>query len=343
MNLSIRIKGKAKELGFDACGIAEVSSADTEALFFDRWIAEGYHAGMKYMENNREIRLNPAGLVEGARSVISVALNYYPAQKQSPDAPRISYYAYGKDYHVVLKDKLRQLWQYITEELLPVSPQAPASSGRQVVAGSDFAPLERGQGVCSPPAPEAHEARAFTDSAPLLERYWAWKAGLGWIGKNTNLIIPGKGSFFFLGEIVTTLVLDYDSPRENRCGNCRRCLDACPTGALECAGHLNANKCISYLTIEHKGDIPPHLAARLGDRLYGCDTCQEACPWNRFARPTREAAFFPSPAFLSLKKEGLQDFTRDDYNRIFARSAVKRAKYEGLVRTISNKKDINDK
>ena len=261
MSLSVSIKKKAKELGFDACGIAEVSSADTEALFFDRWIAEGYHAGMKYMENYRDIRLNPAGLVEGARSVISVALNYYPAQKQSSDAPRISYYAYGKDYHIVLKDKLRQLWQYITEELLPSIELAP-------------------------------EARAFT------ERYWAWKAGLGWIGKNTNLIIPGKGSFFFLGEIVTTLELDYDSPQENRCGDCRRCLDACPTGALESAGHLNANKCISYLTIEHKGDIPSELASRLGNRLYGCDTCQEVCPWNRFAVPTREEAFTPSPAFL---------------------------------------------
>ena len=309
MNLSVSIKKKAKELGFDACGIAEVSSADTEALFFDRWIAEGYHAGMKYMENYRDIRLNPAGLIEGARSVISVALNYYPAQKQSPDAPRISYYAYGKDYHIVLKDKLRQLWQYITEELLPSIELAP-------------------------------EARAFTDSAPLLERYWAWKAGLGWIGKNTNLIIPGKGSFFFLGEIVTTLELDYDSPQENRCGDCRRCLDACPTGAVESAGHLNANKCISYLTIEHKGDIPSELASRLGDRLYGCDTCQEVCPWNRFAVPTREEAFTPSPAFLSFKKEDLADFTREDYNRIFARSAVKRAKYEGLIRTIANKRRI---
>lgn len=309
MNLSVSIKKKAKELGFDACGIAEVSSADTEALFFDRWIAEGYHAGMKYMENYRDIRLNPAGLIEGACSVISVALNYYPAQKQSPDAPRISYYAYGKDYHIVLKDKLRQLWQYITEELLPSIEPVP-------------------------------EARAFTDSAPLLERYWAWKAGLGWIGKNTNLIIPGKGSFFFLGEIVTTLELDYDSPQENRCGDCRRCLDACPTGALESAGHLNANKCISYLTIEHKGDIPSELASRLGDRLYGCDTCQEVCPWNRFAVPTREEAFTPSPAFLSFKKEDLADFTREDYNRIFARSAVKRAKYEGLIRTIANKRRI---
>lgn len=308
MSLSIQIKNKAKELGFDACGIAEVASADTEALFFDRWIAEGCHAGMKYMENYRDIRLDPAGLVEGARSVISVALNYYPAQKQSPDSPRISYYAYGKDYHIVVKDKLRQLWEYITSLIPVLDSTLPA-------------------------------ARFFTDSAPILERYWAWKAGLGWIGKNTNLIIPGKGSFFFLGEIVTTLELDYDTPQKNRCGACRRCLDACPTGALERPGRLNANKCISYLTIEHKGDIPSEQASRLGDRLYGCDTCQEVCPWNRFASPTREAAFSPSPAFLSLKKEDLRCFTRDDYNRIFAGSAVKRAKYEGLIRTINNKKE----
>lgn len=308
MSLSTQIKDKAKELGFDACGIAEVASADTEALFFDRWIAEGCHAGMKYMENYRDIRLNPAGLVEDARSVISVALNYYPSTRQSPDAPRISYYAYGKDYHIVLKDKLRQLWQ----EILSIKG----------LVSTDGIPT----------------ARVFTDSAPILERYWAWKAGIGWIGKNTNLIIPGKGSFFFLGEIVTTLELDYDRPQKNRCGSCRRCLDACPTGALERPGHLNANKCLSYLTIEHKGDIPAELASRLGDRLYGCDTCQEVCPWNRFARPTREAAFTPSPAFLSLKKEDLRNFSRDDYNRIFATSAVKRAKYEGLIRTINNKK-----
>lgn len=309
MSLSIQIKDKAKELGFDACGIAEVAPADTEVLFFDRWIAEGCHAGMKYMENYRDIRLDPAGLVEDARSVISVALNYYPAQKQSPGSPRISYYAYGKDYHIVMKDKLRQLWEYITS-LVPVLDSTLPT------------------------------ARFFTDSAPILERYWAWKAGLGWIGKNTNLIIPGKGSFFFLGEIVTTLELeDYDTPQKNRCGSCHRCLDACPTGALERPGHLNANKCLSYLTIEHKGDIPSEQASRLGDRLYGCDTCQEACPWNRFAIPTREAAFSPSKAFLSLKKEDLRNFTRDDYNRIFAGSAVKRAKYEGLTRTINNKKN----
>ena len=237
-----------------------------------------------------------------------------------------------------MKDKLRQLWEYITS-LVPVLDTGPQVSRpfrpENEETSSSAAPCQaRGQADSTLPA-----ARLFTDSAPILERYWAWKAGLGWIGKNTNLIIPGKGSFFFLGEIVTTLELDYDTPQKNRCGACRRCLDACPTGALERPGHLNANKCISYLTIEHKGDIPSEQASRLGDRLYGCDTCQEVCPWNRFASPTREAAFSPSPAFLSLKKEDLRCFTRDDYNRIFAGSAVKRAKYEGLIRTINNKKE----
>lgn len=300
MNLSLQIKQEASRLGFDACGMAQVAIADSEALFFDQWIAEGCQAGMKYMENYRDVRLNPAGLVEGARSVISVALNYYPKVRQEPDAPRISYYAYGEDYHTVVKEKLRLLWQFI--------------SG---ITGADLS------------------ARIFTDSAPILERYWAWKAGLGWIGKNTNLIIPGKGSFFFLGEIVTTLELDYDTPQKNRCGMCTRCLDACPTGALERPRRLNAAKCLSYLTIEHKGEIPGRLASCLGNRIYGCDTCQDVCPWNRFAVPTSVEAFYPNPALLSLKKEDLQDFSHEEYNRIFARSAVKRAKYEGLMRTIN--------
>lgn len=301
---AVEIKEKAKEIGFDACGIAQVATADSEALFFDRWLKEGNQAGMAYMENHREIRLNPAGLMEGAKTVISVALNYYPEQRLPPEAPHIAYYAYGKDYHLVVKEMLNELWS--------------ARMG-QVDTGT---------------------ARFFTDSAPILERYWAWKAGLGWIGKNTNLIIPGKGSFFFLGEIVTTLEADhYDTPQKNRCGSCSRCLDTCPTGALEGPRHLNARKCLSYLTIENRGEIPAEQAARLGNRLYGCDTCQEVCPWNRFARPTPIEAFHPKPALLSLRKEDLKAFSREDYNRIFAKSAVKRAKYEGLIRNIHNLKD----
>ena len=298
------IKEKAKKSGFDACGIAQVATADSEALFFDRWLKEGNHAGMAYMENHREIRLNPAGLVEGAKTVISVALNYYPEQKLPPEAPHIAYYAYGKDYHFVIKEMLNELWSAVTGQT------------------------------------DTGTARFFTDSAPILERYWAWKAGLGWIGKNTNLIIPGKGSFFFLGEIVTSLEADhYDMPQKDRCGSCSRCLEACPTEALEGPRHLNARKCLSYLTIENRGEIPAEQAACLGNRLYGCDTCQEVCPWNRFARPTRIEAFRPAPALFSLRKEDLKGFSREEYNRIFAKSAVKRAKYEGLIRNIHNLKD----
>lgn len=297
-SFSGQIKEESRRLGFGACGVAQVASAGSEAAYFDRWIAGGYHAGMKYMENYRDVRLHPGKLVEGARSVISVALNYYPGEKQPEDAPQVSYYAYGRDYHIVVKEKLRALDSFLSS-LFP-----------------------------------EQQSRIFVDSAPIFERYWAWKAGLGWIGKNGCLIIPFQGSYFFLGEIVTTAVLPYDTPRKDRCGTCRRCLTACPTGALESPRQLNANKCFSYLTIEHKGEIPGREAARIGSRLFGCDTCQQVCPWNRFAVPTTEKAFLPDKWILALKKEDLEAFSEEDYNRIFARSAVKRAKYEGLLRTM---------
>lgn len=316
MSLSDQIKEKASRLGFSACGIARVEPAVSEASYLDRWLTEGCHAGMRYMENHRDIRLDPQGLVPGARSVISVALNYYPAVRRKEEDPYIAYYAYGEDYHTVVKEKLRCLWQAVLEDILPSSSLSSSPSGTKDTL----------------PAPPA--ARCFTDSAPILERYWAWKAGLGFIGKNTHLIIPGKGSYFFLGEIVTTLEVDrYDRPQPDRCGRCTRCLDACPTQALS-SHRLDASRCLSYLTIEHKGDIPEAEASRLGNRLYGCDTCQQACPWNRFATPTCEKAFSPAPAFLSLQKNDLPSLTHEEYNRIFARSAVKRAKYEGLLRTI---------
>ena len=212
---SQQIKDRALALGFSACGIARAEPvAGEEADRLDRWLAGGCHAGMRYMENHRAIRLDPAGLVEGARSVISVALNYYPMERREPSKPYIAYYAYGKDYHDVVKRRLRQLWQAILDD-------CRAAVGEE-----------------EPPA-----ARVFTDSAPILERYWAWKAGLGWIGKNTCLILPGKGSFFFLGEIVTTLEVDhYDTPLPNRCGSCERCLEACPTGALGAPSHLDASR-----------------------------------------------------------------------------------------------------
>lgn len=298
------IKDEAARLGFSVCGIARVEPVEAEMRRLDTWLAKGYQAGMAYLANHREIRRDPQGLVEGAKSIISVALNYYPARKRDPEQPHIAYYAYGRDYHEVVKEKLRQLWQYVARNL---------------------------------PEGTAEEARVFTDSAPLLERYWAWKAGLGWIGKNTQLILPGKGSFFFLGEIVTTWKADtYDKPMPSRCGSCDCCLQACPTQALEKAYTLNANHCLSYLTIENRGEIPPREARLLGNRLYGCDTCQLVCPWNRFATPATEPDFQPSEALLQLQKEDLKMFTKDDYNRIFAKSAVKRAKYEGLIRTIKH-------
>ncbi len=302
------IKEKAKELGFSACGMSQAMPVnDDDVNYLDRWLANGCQGGMQYMENHRDIRINPDGLVPGARSVISVALNYYPQKRRDPAEPHIAFYAYGKDYHIVVKEKLRKLWEACMETL------------------SD----EEGN--------VQYEARCFTDSAPILERYWAWKSGLGWIGKNTNLIIPGQGSFFFLGEIVTTAPIDkYDSPKPNRCGTCRRCLDACPTHALEAPRQLNASKCLSYLTIEHKGELPPEAAAQLGNRLYGCDTCQLACPWNRMAQPTLVEEFAPTDNLLGLKKESLIHLTKEKYNCIFAKSAVKRAKYEGLMRTINH-------
>ena len=304
---SQQIKDRALALGFAACGIARAEPvAGEEADRLDRWLAGGCHAGMRYMENHRAIRLDPAGLVEGARSVISVALNYYPAERREPSRPYIAYYAYGKDYHDVVKRRLRQLWQAILDD-------CRAAVGEE-----------------EPPA-----ARVFTDSAPILERYWAWKAGLGWIGKNTCLILPGKGSFFFLGEIVTTLEVDrYDTPLPDRCGSCERCLKACPTGALDAPRHLDASRCLSYLTIEHRGEIPAGQAERLGNRLYGCDTCQKACPWNRFATPTEVEEFRPSAELLALDWDTLRAWDEETYRRVFAHSAVKRAKYEGLTHTI---------
>lgn len=291
-----KIKEMALEWGFDACGIAPAEAIPGEAAHLDAWLAKGYEAGMTYMTNHRALRLDPTELVPGARSLIVVALNYFPEQRRDPSLPYIAYYAYGKDYHQVMKRKLRQLWESL--------------------------------------GGEADEARLFVDSAPVLERYWAWRAGLGWIGKNNCLILPRRGSFFFLGEIITTQEADaYDEPMPSRCGTCDRCLRACPSGALEAPHLLNANRCFSYLTIEHKGEIPDELAKKLGNRLYGCDTCQAVCPHNRFARPTRVDEFRPTDELLRFSYETLENLTEEDYRRIFQHSAVKRAKYEGLQRT----------
>ena len=293
------VKTEALRIGFDAVGFAEVQEASTEREHIEHWLKEGNQAGMGYMERNVSLRLNPQELMNGAKSVISVALNYYPSHLQNPENPRIAYYAYGEDYHVVVKEKLFLLWEFIKK----VHPDAQQS-----------------------------KARCFTDTAPILERYWAWKAGLGFIGKNTNLIIPGKGSFFFLGEIVSALPFIYDTPQKNRCGSCTRCMDACPTQALVAEKTLDARKCLSYLTIEHRGELPHPQSQQLENRLFGCDTCQCVCPWNRLARPNNEPRFAPNLPILNLKKEDILNMNQEKYNELFANSPLKRAEYNGLIR-----------
>ncbi|SFU48244.1 epoxyqueuosine reductase [Porphyromonadaceae bacterium KHP3R9] len=298
MTFSEEIKAYARSLGFDACGICRAEESGEEARYM-AWLSEECHAGMSYLERNIEKRLDPRLLVDGAKSIISVALNYFPHRFRHEDAPRFAYYAYGEDYHDVVKKKLSRLLEFI-------QGRSPGVSGRY-----------------------------FSDSAPVLERFWAARAGLGFVGKNTLLIIPGKGSYFFLGELIVDLELDYDSPLSQHCGKCRRCLDACPTGAIEKPKWVNARKCISYQTIENKGEISPEIVARLSNNVYGCDICQVVCPWNRYARPHNTPEFHPSEQFLSLDYESLQEMDEDTYRKIFSKSAVKRAKFSGLKRNVT--------
>lgn len=296
-DLTLLIKEQALALGFSSAGIAKAESVDEETQDrFNVWLEGEYNGDMIYMANNKDKRLDPTLLVEGAKSVIVVALNYYPQVLQRPDVPQFSYYAYGKDYHDVIKSKLRNLSLYIESLGFSVS------------------------------------GRSFTDSAPILERYWAVKAGLGFIGKSNMLILPKSGTFFFLGVLIVDLELEYDSPLELSCGKCRKCLDVCPTGAFVKPYMLDARKCVSYLTIEYRGDLPSDVQGLFGQRVYGCDSCQLVCPWNRFANPTLVNEFTPIPEFLGLDAKGLDVMTEEDFRRIFKGSAVKRTKYQGLMR-----------
>ncbi len=291
------IRDKAFELGFSACGFAPSESVDPAFRNkYAAWLRGGKQASMAYLDNHFEKRMDPRLLVEGSKSIIVVALNYYPSILQNPEAPQVSYYAYGEDYHTVVKDKLAQLFQYIHTDIAPI------------------------------------EGRMFTDSAPVWERYWAWRAGLGWIGKSMQLIIPNAGTYFFLGELIIDLELDYATTQESRCGSCTRCIDNCPTNALIGGRELDANRCLSYLTIENRGDIPSEFEGSLGNRVYGCDTCQQVCPWNRFAKPNETAEFVPKAELLSWTKEFVQKMSREEFNRLFKGSAVKRTKFEGWQR-----------
>jgi len=298
MTISEEIKNEALRLGFDACGICRATNSGEEDRYF-QWLNDNCHATMSYMERNVDKRLDPRLLVEGAKSIISVALNYYPHKKQPTHAPQFAYYAYGKDYHDVVKSKLKLLFEFI-------SHRHPEVTGR-----------------------------FFSDSAPVLERFWAAQSGIGFVGKNTLLIIPGKGSFFFLGELIIDIELEYDIPISQNCGSCTRCIDSCPTDAIEQPFRVNANKCISYQTIENRGEISPKIAPRLKNYVFGCDICQKVCPWNRSSTPHKTEDFSPSDEFMSIDLKQLIDMSEEDYRRIFKGSAVKRAKYYGLKRNVS--------
>lgn len=298
------IKEEALRLGFSACGFAKAEPVSEEmACVLDRWTDNGYHAGMQYMERNRHLRLDPTQLVPGCRTLIVVALNYYPKQPLPAEGYQIAYYAYGKDYHYVVKDKLNKLLAYI-KALMP-----------------------------------SVEGRAFCDTAPLLERYWAVKAGLGFIGRNRQLIIPGKGSYFFLGVLAIDAEIEPISKslatNVFSCGDCKRCLIACPTGALTLDG-IDCRHCLSYLTIEHRGPIPDDMAQKLGRRIYGCDTCQKVCPHNKNAQSTEENAFDISPEVASLTLDEWRQLTPKRYKELFRHSAMERAGYEGLMRNIAS-------
>ncbi len=293
------IKNKAKDLGFSSVGISKARHLHEEENKFEKWLSKGFQGSMNYLEKNFDKRLDPRKLVPGSKSIISLSYNYYP--KKNIDKKNnfiISKYAYGKDYHKVIKKKLKILFRSIKEKIGDV------------------------------------EGRVFVDSAPVHERAWAKLSGLGWIGKNSLLINEKKGSYFFLAEIICDLDLEYDSPVANRCGKCTKCIDACPTDAITSAQIINANKCISYLTIENKKEIPTELKNNLNDTIFGCDICQDVCPWNKFSKPHKEESFNPKNELSSLKKTDWIELTEETFNKIFEGSAVKRAKYEGIIRNI---------
>lgn len=299
-NNAALIKAEAKRLGFDFCGIAKASFLEEEAPKLEKWLKNSFNGKMDYMNNHFDKRLDPRLLVDDAKSVISVSLNYFTnAKQEDKTAPKLSKYAYGTDYHFVFKDKLKSLMQFIEIEIGEVN------------------------------------GRAFVDSAPVLDKAWAQKSGLGWQGKHSNLISKEKGSFFFLGELIVDLDLQEDNPfTADHCGTCTKCIDACPTEAIVGPYLVDGSKCISYLTIELKEQLPQEFKGKMDNWMFGCDVCQDVCPWNRFAVPHQEPAFEPHPDLLHLKKQDWEDITTEIFQKIFKKSPVKRTKFEGLKRNI---------
>jgi len=292
------IKTEAKRLGFLSCGISKADFLEEEAPRLEKWLNYNMHGEMSYMANHFDKRLDPRRLVEGSKSVISLLLNYFPEKTQREDSYKISKYAYGQDYHHIIKGKLRQLQEFITEEI-----------------------------------GEVH-GRAFVDSAPVLDKAWAAKSGLGWVGKNSNLLTQQVGSFYFIAELIVDIDLEYDHAVTDHCGTCTACLDACPTQAIVEPYVVDGSKCISYFTIELKNELPNEMKGSFDDWMFGCDVCQDVCPWNRFSKPHNEPLFNPHPELLSMTKKDWEEITVDVFQKVFKKSAVKRTKYGGLTRNI---------
>ena len=293
------IKTEAKRLGFLSCGISKVEFLEDEAPRLENWLHKNMHGEMSYMTNHFDKRLNPTLLVPDSKSVVSLLLNYFPEETQTNNTYKISKYAYGEDYHVVIKDKLRQLLNFIQDEI-----------------------------------GEVH-GRAFTDSAPVLDKAWAAKSGLGWIGKHSNLITKSNGSFYFIAELIIDLELDYDYAVTDHCGNCTACIDACPTQAITEPYVVDGSKCISYFTIELKNEIPSDMKGKFNDWMFGCDICQDVCPWNRFSKTHKEPLFNPNQELLSMSKKDWEEITEEVFRKVFEKSAVKRTKYSGFIRNIN--------
>lgn len=296
--ISKMIKAEAKRLGFLSCGISKAEFLEEEAPRLEKWLKSNAHGQMRYMENHFDKRLDPTKLVEGSKSVVSLLLNYYPGQEQVKDSYKLSKYAYGTDYHFVIKDKLKHLLHFIQDEIGDV------------------------------------HGRAFVDSAPVLDKAWAAKSGLGWIGKHSNLLTQQVGSFYFIAELIIDLELEYDYAVTDHCGTCTACIDACPTEAITEPYVVDGSKCISYFTIELKENIPTEFKGQFDDWMFGCDVCQDVCPWNRFSKPHQEPLFNPHPELLSITKKDWEEITKETFNKVFKNSAVKRTKFEGLERNI---------
>ncbi|MDA9358552.1 tRNA epoxyqueuosine(34) reductase QueG [Saprospiraceae bacterium] len=300
------IQQKARELGFSGVSFAKAEHMDVEALRLEKWLGGGNHGTMGYMENHFELRTDPTKLVPGAKTVISLMFNYYNEDTQhDPEAPKLAMYAYGRDYHKVVKKKLKYLMKYVKEEIGDI------------------------------------DGRAFVDSAPILERDWARRSGMGWVGKHSLLLNPKEGSYFFLSEIICDLEIEPDSPIKDHCGTCTRCIEACPTDAISEEGYvMDGSKCISYLTIERKEEIPIEYKDLMGNYMFGCDICQQVCPWNRFAKQHNEPDFQPKAGMLDMSRKDWMEITEEVFDRIFFGSPVKRTGFEGLQR---NLRFLNDR